>query len=272
MGFARPDEPVAHRFAFLAESGPLAFAHRGGATHPDNLDMENSRLAFKTAVDMGYRYLETDVHLTRDGVLVAFHDAKLDRCTTGAGRIRDLPYAEVRRALIDGREPVPALAELLAAWPDVRWNIDLKSARAIGPLVEVVRQADAFDRVCVASFSQRRIRRARALLGTDVATAMGPLEVAVLWLVPWRRARALLLSSGVPCVQVPRSLGSVTLVDAGFVRRAHDHGCQVHVWTVDDARSMNELLDLGVDGIMSDRIDILRNVLRARGQWKANSR
>jgi glycerophosphoryl diester phosphodiesterase len=269
MDSARPEEPVARRFAFLGESGPLAFAHRGGATHPDNFELENSRLAFQTAVDLGYRYLETDVHLTRDGVLVAFHDRTLDRCTTGAGRIRDLPYAEVRRALIGGREPVPTLAELLAAWPHVHWNVDVKSAQAIGPLVEVLRQAHAFDRVCVASFSERRIRRARALLGPDVATAMGPLGVAVLWLVPGRKLRTLLLPSGVPCVQVPRRLRAVTLVSAGFVRRVHAHGCQVHVWTVDDARNMNELLDLGVDGIMSDRIDILREVLVARGQWKA---
>ncbi|HET7327210.1 MAG TPA: glycerophosphodiester phosphodiesterase [Nocardioidaceae bacterium] len=272
-------EPSA-AFGYLDQAGPLALAHRGGATDEDGLALENSRQAFQAAVALGYRYLETDVHVTRDGVLVSFHDETLDRTTNHTGQIGELPYAQVRAALIAGREPIPTLAELLAAWPDVRWNIDIKSESAIAPLVTLLREADALDRVCVASFSTARLRRARRLLGAQAATAMGPAGVAVLAFVPSRRLRRWLLPAGVPCVQVPpylplrgplRMLRRRTprLVTARFVRRVHEHGAVVQVWTVNDVATMHRLLDLGVDGIISDRIDILRDVLVARGQWNA---
>lgn len=255
------------RFNYLAGDTPLAFAHRGGATHPANVDLENSRQAFQTAVDLGYRYLETDVHVTRDGVLMAFHDETLDRCTTGSGKIHELSFAQVREALIAGRQPIPSLAELLIAWPEHCWNIDIKSERAIGPLIEVLREADAFHRVCVASFSEARIRRARALLGPGVATAMGPVGVAVLRFVPGRWLRRRLLPAEVACLQVPHRFRGLPLVTPRFLRRAHEHGCQVHVWTVNDEATMVHLLELGVDGIITDRIDTLRDVLIARGEW-----
>ncbi|MPZ94744.1 MAG: glycerophosphodiester phosphodiesterase [Propionibacteriales bacterium] len=257
-----------HEYAYLDHDGPLAFAHRGGALHPDNQGLENSRAAFQTAIDLGYRYLETDVHVTRDGVVIAFHDETLDRTTTGTGVIADLPYAEVKEALIGGREPIATLGELFEAWPQARFNVDLKSVGAITPLVELLREHDAFDRVCVASFSESRIRRARALLGPTVATGLGPLAVAVLKFVPFRWLRARLLPPGV-CAQIPLKAGPVELPTARFVRRAHDHGKHVHVWTVDDASTMHSLLDRGVDGLVTDRIDTLRDVLLERGQWKA---
>lgn len=280
---ARTTGPEVASRRYLGHAGPVAFAHRGGAARPEDMALENSRLAFARAVDLGYRFLETDVHATRDRVVLAFHDETLDRTTTGTGEIRHQLYSEVRRALIAGREPIPTLAELLAAWPDVRWNIDVKSEQAIRPLLTVLREADAFDRVCVASFSERRLRRVRALMGSEVAVAMGPFAVAVLRFVPgaWLRRRLLPTS---PCVQVPRAVplpgplgrfarrlgrgrGRLDVVTADFVRRAHAHGVAVHVWTVNDADTMHALLDLGVDGIITDRIDVLRDVMKARGMW-----
>jgi len=277
MTAARPGPPREIAFRYLDHDGPAAFAHRGGATRPEDLVLENSKRAFARAVELGYRYLETDVHATRDEVVVAFHDETLDRATTGCGEIAALPYSEVRAALIAGTEPIPTLAELLAAWPDVRWNIDVKSEAAILPLARTLREADAFDRVCVASFSERRLRRARTLLGPEVATALGPVGVAVLRFVPWHRVRRRLLPARVACVQVPvqapmrfrgRRWAGFRLVTTEFVRRAHEHGVAVHVWTIDDRSTMHELLDLGVDGIISDRIDVLKEVLVGRGHWK----
>ena len=257
----------ARDFPFFAHEGPIAFAHRGGGSYPGNVGFENSLRAFQRAVDLGYRYLETDVHATSDGVLLAFHDETLDRVTDRRGRISRLPYAEVRRALIGGTEPIPTLAEVLDAWPGVRVNVDVKEAGAIAPLAALVRRIRAVDRVCVASFSPARIRRARSLLGPRVATALGPVGVAELRLLPLPRLRRLLLSGNVPAVQVPIRAGPVPVVTPGFVARAHDLGKHVHVWTVDDAGQMTRLLDLGVDGIMTDRIDTLRDVLVARGHW-----
>lgn len=259
-------------YAFLDAPRPLAFAHRGGAAYQRNLGLENSLAAFQHAVDLGYRYLETDVHATADGVLLAFHDRRLDRVTDAHGRLARLTYDVVRRARIAGQEAIPTLEEMLRTWPRVCVNVDVKAATAIEPLVGVIRRTRAYDRVCVASFSERRIRRLRRLLGPDVATALGPIGVATLRLLPLDRLRRVLLRAPVPCVQVPHWRGRLEVVTPQFVRAAHNLGKHVHVWTVDEPEQMSHLLDLGVDGLMTDRIDTLRDVLLARGQWHGTAR
>ena len=255
-------------FVFLDYDGPIPFAHRGGAKYAPNVGLENTMAAFQAAIDLGYRYLETDVHATADGVLLAFHDRRLDRITDRRGRIADLTYAEVRAARINGTEVIPTLSALLTTWPQVRLNIDVKHASAIDPLVSTVNSLRAHERVCVASFSQVRINRVRARLGPSVATAFGPLSVASLRLIPFEGLRQRLLGTDAPCIQAPRAVGRLVIVDEAFVLRAHELGKHVHVWTVDDEADMTRLLDLGVDGIITDRIDTLRDVLRARGEWK----
>jgi glycerophosphoryl diester phosphodiesterase len=254
-------------FAFLDHDGPIPFAHRGGAKYAPNLGRENTMAAFQAAVDLGYRYLETDVHATSDGVLLAFHDRRLNRITDRRGRIAGLTYAEVQAARVNGTEAIPTLASLLTTWPQVRLNIDVKHASAIDPLVSTVNSLRAHERVCIASFSQVRLNRVRARLGPSVATSFGPLSVASVRLIPFEGLRQRLLSTSSPCIQAPGAFGRLVIVDRGFVERAHQLGKHVHVWTVDDEADMSRLLDLGVDGIITDRIDTLRDVLRARGEW-----
>ncbi|WP_052390091.1 glycerophosphodiester phosphodiesterase [Streptomyces sp. NRRL B-24484] len=254
---------------FLDQPGPIAFAHRGGDLgHP-----ENSLAAFEAAVALGYRYLETDVHATADGVLVAFHDSRLDRVTDRTGAVADLPWSTVSRARIGGTEPVPLLEDLLDAFPGARFNIDVKAERAVAPLVEAVRRTDAWDRVCVGGFSDSRLAAVRAAAGPRLATSLGPREVARLRLRSL--AGPLLRGSGAPfagvCAQVPERHRGVRVVDRAFVREAHRLGLQVHVWTVDDPVRIGALLDLGADGIMADRIDVLRDVLGERGCWNDGS-
>jgi glycerophosphoryl diester phosphodiesterase len=248
-------------YPFLDWPGPLAFAHRGGASEAP----ENTMPAFAHAVSLGFRYLETDVHVTADGVLVAFHDDRLDRVTDRTGTIAALPWREVREARVDGREPIPLLEDLLAAWPDVRVNIDPKHDAAAEPLAAALVRTGATDRVCVGAFSDRRIARVRALTGAALCTSMGPREVARLVSAsrggPGRRG---VVS---PCAQVPVRQGRVPLVTARFVAAAHRVGAQVHVWTIDDRDEMARLLDLGVDGIMTDRPLVLKDLLIERGAW-----
>ncbi len=225
---------------------------------------ENTMLAFERSVALGYRYLETDVHVTADGVLLAFHDDHLDRVTDRTGEIARLPWSEVSQARVDGQEPIPRLDELLDAFPQARVNIDPKHDGSVDPLIEVLRRADAVDRVCIGAFSGRRLRRLREALGPALCTSLGPAEVATL------RLDASLGRTGrwpAGCAQVPERARGVTLVDERFVRAAHRSGLQVHVWTVDDPATMSRLLDLGVDGLMTDRPAVLRDVLVERGQW-----
>ena len=253
---------------FLEQGRVLAFAHRGGAYHPEIEGLENTLAAFRHAAALGYDYLETDAHVTRDGVLLAFHDEVLDRVTDRAGAIGDLDLAEVRQARIGGREQVPTLAELVDAFPEARFNIDLKSERAVDALADFIAARGLWDRVLVGAFSPGRIRRFRRLTGGRVPTAAHPLEILVYRLLPSPRLAERLVGSDFEAFQVPHRRGRLRVVTRGFVRRAHAAGLQVHVWTIDDPAEMEELLDRGVDGLFTDRTDLLKGVLVARGLWQ----
>jgi len=247
-------------YPFLDWPGPIAFAHRGGASEVP----ENTMPAFAHAVALGYRYVETDVHATADGELLAFHDDRLDRVTDRAGVIAELPWAEVRGALVDGREPIPRFTDLLHAWPNLRINVDPKHDAAIAPLAEAILRADAVDRICVGAFSDKRISKLEQLVGAALCTSMGPRQVARL-LAAARGVPAGRFGS--PCAQVPTNQGRFPLVTERFVAAAHQRGVQVHVWTIDDRAEMARLLDLGVDGVMTDRPQVLKDLLVERGEW-----
>ncbi|MGY0066119.1 glycerophosphodiester phosphodiesterase [Streptomyces sp. QTS137] len=251
--------PIRH--PYLDHPGPIAFAHRGGAGG----GLENTARQFRCAVEAGYRYIETDVHVTRDGRLVAFHDSTLDRVTDGAGPICDLPWRDVEQARVAGREPVPLFEELLTAFPEVRWNVDVKAEPALLPFLELVGRTNAWDRVCLGSFSEARVVRAQRLAGPRLATSYGTRGVLNLRLRSWGVPVAVRRSA--VAAQVPQTRSGVPVVDRRFVRTAHARGLQVHVWTVNEPERMHRLLDLGVDGIMTDHIDTLREVMEDRGIW-----
>jgi glycerophosphoryl diester phosphodiesterase len=252
--------PPASDFAYLDWPGPIPFAHRGGASEVP----ENTLPAFEHAVGLGYRYVETDVHVTADGVLLAFHDDVLDRVTDRSGVVAELPWSEVRAAKVDGREPIPLLEDLLRTWPHLRVNIDPKHDAAVDPLIEVLARTAAVDRVCVGSFSDERIARVQAAL-PGICTSLGPNGSLQLGLAATGTDGIGELPS--PCAQLPPSYGDVTVITPELVVEAHRRGMQVHVWTIDDPAEMGELLDLGVDGIMTDRPAVLKEVLQARSQW-----
>lgn len=267
-----PRTGFAYLDAVLETTGPmgpgvLAMAHRGGARHPELLGAENTLHAFRHAVALGYTYLETDVHATSDGTLLAFHDAVLDRVTDGTGRLARLRADEVARFRVAGAHAVPTLAELLEELPDARFNIDLKAPGAAAPLAALVDRTASHDRVCVGSFSQRRLDVFRRASRGRVATSASPAEVALFAGCPSGRAARLLTRGRVAALQVPHRRGPVPVVTRDLVRRAHAARAHVHVWTVDEPDEMHRLLDLGVDGLITDRTDLLADVLRARGHW-----
>ncbi len=249
---------------FLDWPAPIAFAHRGGASEAP----ENTMPAFEHAIRLGYTYLETDVHATSDGVLVAFHDRDLLRTCGRPGRIGDLPWRDVASARVAGIEPIPTLEDILGAWPEARVNIDCKADSAVDALVAAIRRTNAIDRVCIASFNDRRLVRLRQRLGPRACMALGPANLARLRYAPGSFRRPM------PAVtaQAPSRQGRIAVVTPPFVRAARRLGVPVHVWTIDDPVEMERLLDLGVDGIMSDRPAELRAVLERRGQWPAGSR
>lgn len=253
--FSRPD----------GQTAPLAFAHRGFS--PDGL--ENSASAFGAALTLGFTHLETDARTTADGVVVLFHDETLNRVTNRHGRISSLGADAVAAARIGGSEAVPRLADMLAEFPEARLNIDVKDWHTVKALAGVIEQFGAHDRVLIASFSDRRRRAVLRLLGRRTASSAGIVCNAVFTLLgpllPERWLAKIL--HDVDALQVPVRYGPLTVVTPGFVRRAHRLGLQVHVWTVNDSAEMARLLDMGVDGIVTDRADRLKAVLQGRGEW-----
>jgi len=249
--------------AYLNAQVPLAFAHRGGAAAGD----ENTAGAFGRAAGLGFRYVETDVHATADGVPVVFHDDTLQRLTGEPGRIATRTWADLASVRVAGAAAIPRLDEVLATWPDIRFNIDVKADAASGPTVDAVRRAGATDRVLLASFSDARLARIRALAGPAVATSLGMRSVAALRLASLAGLRRVRIPAGAVAAQVPVRHGRMPVADRRFVAACHRLGLQVHVWTIDDPAEMRRLLDLGVDGIMTDDLEALRTVYLERGHW-----
>jgi len=254
------------RVPFLDYPRPIALAHRGGGAHAP----ENSWTAFGHAVELGYAYLETDARATSDGMLMAFHDRTLVRVTGASGPINALPYREIKALRIDGAEPIPRIEDLLGTWPDVRFNIDLKDEPGIPLLADVLRRTGAWDRVCVTSFSGGRLRAARRLFERPVCMTTSPAAIAAvrcaISATPHGPQTGLLAGrfsrSQMRCTQVPGRVAT-----GSFIRRAHALGLDVHVWTINERAAMARFLDLGADGIFTDDIETLRDLLIERGQW-----
>lgn len=223
--------------------------------------------AFRSALDLGYTRLETDVHATSDGVLIAFHDERLDRVTDAHGAVADLPWSSVQHARIAGLEPIPTMDELFDTFPQARFNIDIKSDAALAPLVECITRHRAHDRICVGSFSTPRIKEFRRQVGPRVATSVSP--SGIVWYAFAVGGRRLYAPPG-QALQMPvRDEGTgLKVLSPGLIRAAHAAGRVVHVWTVNEPAEMHRLIDLGVDGLVSDETVALRQVLVERGLWE----
>ena len=267
--------PACH--PYLDGPHPRAYAHRGW--HLDELaGLENTLAAFTRAVDEGFAYLELDVHATADGVAVVHHDRALDRTTDARGPLAVRTAVELDRVRVVGphrREPVPHLADVLAALPDTRVTVELKSAAAVRPVLDVLARLDAWHRVCLAGYHEPWLQAARGLArDAPLFTSMGHTSVVGLRVRGWASRGPLpVRPGGRPRIgppvrgdlaQLPYRFAGVTVVDADVLRVAHGSGREVHVWTVDDPALMVGLLDAGADGILTDRPDVLRDVLRTR--------
>ncbi|QAY74041.1 glycerophosphodiester phosphodiesterase [Agromyces protaetiae] len=247
--------------AWFDPTGPRVLAHRGLAVDAP----ENTLPAFAAAQAAGARYIETDVHLTRDGIAVVAHDETLDRVAGRAGALAELTMAELRTVdLGDGIGFVP-LDEALDAFPEIRFNIDVKASHAVEATVSAVRRTGSSERVLLTSFSDSRRRRiARSL--PDAVTSVGQAGVvrALAATAIGSRSGMRRALAGAGAFQVPERVGPQRVASPRFVALAHSVGAEVHVWTVNDPADMRRLLDLGVDGIVTDRCDLALTVVRER--------
>jgi glycerophosphoryl diester phosphodiesterase len=267
--------PRVDQHPYLGGGYPRAYAHRGWHVG-DLAGCENTLAAFHRADEEGFGYLELDVHASADGVPVVHHDATLDRTTDGSGPIADLPAAALTQVRVNGREPIPLLEQVLTELPTTRMTIELKAHDVVEPVLAVLERTDSWHRVCLGSYHDGRLTRARKAAGARLFTSLAQASAFGLRARAWLDALPHPLSSlPAPPVlgnlaQLPRRFGALTVVDEALLRTAHAGGREVHVWTVDDPVEMGALLDLGVDGLLSDRPDLLRDVLHSRDAWQAS--
>lgn len=252
---------------YLDSDVPLAFAHRGFS--PQGTAVENSLRSFKAAIDQGFEYLETDLRTSADGVLLVFHDESLDRATDGRGKISAHSAAELSHLRIGGSEPIPSFEDMVLAFPRARINFDVKDGASVKPLIEVIEKHELHDRICVASFADRRRRAVLRRLSRRTTSSGGIASIAAFVLLSGWLPRSLMkrLLHDVDCLQLPVRSGPFRLVTTKSVRRAHQLNLKIHVWTINDKAQMHTLFDLGVDGVMTDRADLLAEVMRERGYW-----
>ena len=255
---------------YLSHEHPIRLAHRGSR----ELWPQNTMVAFQGAVDLGYRYIETDLHVSADGKVVVFHDDHLEDLTDGTGKVWDHDWdrlatldAAFRFDPADGHPlrgggiGIPLFAEAVATFPDVLWNLDLKQRGIERAVADEIDRLGIEDRVLIGSFHDARVKAFRRITGGRVATSAGPretaraLSAANLGMAPRGKSDA---------YQVPEGVGPLTVAGKRFVAAAHRAGKQVHVWTVNERDAMDRLLDLGVDGIITDRPDLLNEVLDER--------
>ncbi len=245
---------------YLSDTPFACFAHRGGAMEQP----ENTERAFAAAMALGYRFIETDVQATADGQVIVFHDDMLDQLTDHAGTVSNLPFAVVKHARVGGSEPIMTLSEALETFPSARFNIDIKTDHALVPTLDLMQRMNCLDRVCLASFSDKRLRHIRKVLGPAVCTGAGPSDVTALkfasWRIPMRRVT-------VSCAQVPIREHGITIVTQRFVRYCSARGIAVHVWTIDDEAEMRRLIRLGVNGIITNRPTALKAIAIEEGVW-----
>lgn len=236
-------------------------AHRGLALDAP----ENTLLSFAKAVAIGSEFVETDVHLTADGVSVIAHDPTLDRVAGRAAEVSKLTMAELRRIDLGHGQGFCSLEEALDAFPETRFNIDVKSEDAVEATVAAIAAVRADSRVLLTSFSERRRLRLAGLV-PDAVTSAGGAGVIRARLASLLGSSSLLENAlrGARALQVPERLGAVPLVTERFVAAVHRAGAEVHVWTINDTADMTRLLDLGVDGLVTDRADLALPLIAAR--------
>lgn len=240
---------------YLIQTGCSIFAHRGGSLETS----ENTLESFQYALNIGSEYIETDVQLSRDGKVYIFHDDTLKRVAGIDKNFSDLPSHEIDTIKIFNGNAIPTLEEALERFPTTRFNIDLKTDLVAEPALKILKKHNAQDRVCIASFSDARIDLARKYI-PSICTSMGPNQILQIRLGAWNLINPKIISD---CIQIPIYKYGIKLVSKTMVDYCHANHLKVHVWTINDAKTMKKLISIGVDGIITDRPKLLRDVLNS---------
>ena len=234
---------------YLEYDGLKVLAHRGGAEESN----ENTLESFDYSQSLGCEFIETDVQVSSDGIPYIFHDDDLKRILNNPIRFDSLSSNEIDELSIFNSCKIPKLSDALLRFPNLCFQIDFKTDEVVMPALDVINEMNVFDRVCIASFNSKRLQNVRSLY-PDLCISMGPNEVFKTLL-----ARFNLYKGDVPgdCLQIPMSYYGIKIVSKRFVDFIHSRGLKIMIWTINDIKTFKYLIDLGVDGIITDKPKLL---------------
>ena len=247
-------------FEFLNNYKFIPFAHRGGSLE----STENTLDSFQHSINLGYEYIETDVRHTRDNKLVVFHDEDLKRLCNEEIKISDMEYEDLKKIKIKKKHYNPLLDEVLTTWPNINFNIEPKTFTSAKLLSQSLKKIKNINRFCIGSFSFKKLEMIRNNVGVKLCTSMTKSETIKFYLkqiIP-------LSKINIPCLQIPSRYMGFKIITKSIIDKFHNQNKKVHVWTVNDENEINELIDIGVDGIMTDKPTLLKRILKSRSLWK----
>ena len=225
------------------------FVHRGDAT----IYTENTIEAFKEAAILGFQYIESDLRRTKDGKIITFHDPRMQRITGSRANINEMTLANIRMQRLPKKERIPTLDELLEEFPETFFNLDLKVSGMVAEVLKKLKTHNAEDRVCLGSFSSNTIREINSM-NPKINTSMGQSQVALF--------RFFNIKNDSNAIQIPVKWMGIKVLTKEFLNTCHENGLKVHVWTINEETSMQNLINMGVDGIMTDNPSALMKLMK----------
>ena len=243
---------------FFEDYSFFGFVHRGG----DEVETENTIEAFKYSSDLGFVFIETDVQATKDGHIVIFHDASLKRMAGVNKSINELTLKEINEINLLGGGKIPLLSEALETFPDLRFNIDIKTEDALEETIQIIKKMNFLDKTCLASFSSSRLKRIKNLAGPEACISSGQMDI---FKMMCQSIGIELQATMSQCAQIPVKQWGVPVLTKRFIETAKKQNKFVHVWTIDDIDQMFELIEFGVDGLMTDKPSVLKEAMLKKG-------
>ena len=231
----------------------IGLSHRGNSKK----FIENSFEAFNSTVQMGYKYIETDLRMTLDKEVIAFHDSDLKRLFNLDLKVKDLTFNEIANLFKEKNCSLLTLEDILKKFPEIHFNIDLKVEEVIQDSIKVVADFNAFDRVCFASFHSSRTGKVLRY-NQNAIVSMGMKDVALFKFLKFN-------NKNIKIIQIPLKWKGIKILTRNLIQKAHKNNLLVHVWTINDRKTINNLIDLGVNGIVTDEPELLMEIMKERG-------
>ena len=247
---------------YMNSSNIVPIAHRGASL----VATENSFESFRKAFDLGYRIIETDIHSSKDGTAYIFHDNTLERLTGENLKISDLKDVDIDSLKVNKSSIIPRLSNVFEEFPEGLFNLDAKTWEATIPITNTVKKMACSSRVCIGSFNDKHIDAIIRELGVETCHSMGTSNVFKFYLGAQLGIKQNFTAQ---CIQLPIKQFGISLITQKILRHARKLGIKIHFWTINNSGLIQKLLELDVDGIMTDDCILLKTIMEKKHKWPA---